>query len=131
MNKSAPPLVLVVDDNALNRDLAVRMLHMFGYGTLIATDGVEAVARYGSTPDLAAILMDLNMPNMNGLEATRAIRRMEQAEHKKRVPVITWTASAGFATEADCRAAGMDDYLPKPTDLNTIRAALNRVAPVA
>jgi CheY-like chemotaxis protein len=126
---SNQPTILVVDDNPTNQELAQQLLKVLGYSSLTASDGSQALALYRKE-SLAAILMDLNMPLMDGLTATRNIRNIEREEGKKRVPVVTWTASSGYTTEQDCLDAGMDDILSKPVDLEKMRTVLQRLAPL-
>ena len=104
--------VLLVEDNPVNRAVAEQMLQRVGLDVAMATDGRAAV---GAVREHAfdLVLMDVQMPVMDGLDATRAIRA-EQAERSVRTPIIALTANA-MAHERDvCMAAGMDDFLPKP-----------------
>ena len=104
--------ILVVEDDATNRVLATNILKRNGYSIAIAKDGVEAVAMCAlETFDL--ILMDVQMPNMNGLEATAAIRRQEQSSDRH-TPILALTAHAMDGDRERCIDAGMDDYLSKP-----------------
>lgn len=125
----SPTVVLVADDNPVNLTLAVEFLRILGYQSVTANDGVEALAVL-QTLEPAAVLMDLNMPRLDGLDATRQLREMEARTGRRRVPVISWTASAPYATEAECKAAGMDTFLPKPLDLPSLRSVLAEVAPL-
>jgi CheY-like chemotaxis protein len=115
--------VLVVEDNAINQAVAVGMLARLGYHADVAADGrqaVEAVARHHYT----AVLMDCQMPEMDGYEATREIRRRESGD--RHVPIIAMTASATESDRDRCLAAGMDDYVPKPVRPEKMEAALQR-----
>jgi two-component system sensor histidine kinase/response regulator len=104
--------VLVVEDDATNRVLATSILKRNGYEVAIARDGAEAVALCSKeTYDL--ILMDVQMPNMNGLEATIAIRRLERGSDRH-TPILALTAHAMEGDRERCIDAGMDDYLSKP-----------------
>ncbi len=104
--------LLLVEDNEDNRRLAVRLLEKHGYTADIATDGAEAVRQFAQHR-YSAILMDCQMPTMDGFQATGAIRRFE--EHTRtRVPIIAMTAHAFVEDREACLAAGMSDYLPKP-----------------
>ena len=104
--------ILVVEDDATNRVLATNILRRNGYGIAIARDGLEAVA-ICSEELFDLILMDIQMPNMNGLEATAAIRRLEQSS-SRHTPILALTAHAMDGDRERCIDAGMDDYLSKP-----------------
>jgi CheY-like chemotaxis protein len=113
--------VLLVEDNVVNQKVASRMLDRLGYAHEVASDGraaTEAVAakRYG------AVLMDCQMPGMDGFEATEAIRDMERG--KRHTPIVAMTAMAMKGDEANCLAAGMDGYLAKPIKLKALRDVL-------
>ena len=103
--------VLLAEDNLVNQKVAVRVLEKFGLPTDIAANGCEAVTMFGSAHyDL--ILMDCQMPEMNGFAATREIRAGESPG--TRVPIIAMTAEAMAGTREQCLKAGMDDYITKP-----------------
>ncbi|MFN7751018.1 MAG: ATP-binding protein [Pseudomonadota bacterium] len=106
--------VLVVDDAEANRLVCSLLLTRLGVGVRQAIDGADALEALatGGSPDL--ILMDLQMPGMDGLEATRQIRRREAEQGSRRVPIVALTANAQASTDAECRAAGMDGVLSKP-----------------
>jgi CheY-like chemotaxis protein/HPt (histidine-containing phosphotransfer) domain-containing protein len=114
--------ILIVEDQEVNRTIAVRMLEQAGAKTAVALDGAEAVAMAAAaTFDL--IFMDCQLPLLDGLEATRAIRRRE-AEEGRHTPIVAVTAHATSTDRQRCLDAGMDDYLTKPTP----RHALLRMA---
>lgn len=119
--------VLVVDDNAINLKVACAMLVKLGYRTATALDGreaVQAVARaHGAGLRFGAVLMDVNMPRMNGFQATQQIQAMmgETAP-----PIIALTAAASPEDHARCTAAGMVDYLTKPLHVAALAQALER-----
>jgi two-component system, sensor histidine kinase and response regulator len=121
--------VLVAEDNLISQMLAVSLLAQLGYAADIASNGraaVEAVERH----TYAAVLMDCQMPELDGIAATQRIRAREgqpcsspSAAASSRVPIIALTAN----DERDrCLAAGMDDFIAKPLDIETLRGVLNR-----
>ncbi|MEO8028025.1 MAG: ATP-binding protein, partial [Bryobacteraceae bacterium] len=114
--------VLVAEDNIVNQTVARRMLERLGYSCQIAADGREAVA-LAAIERFDAILMDCQMPEMDGFEATAAIRA---AESGTRTPIIALTAGGVMDGEATCLGAGMDDYLAKPVQLAEIRRTLRK-----
>jgi CheY-like chemotaxis protein len=128
----APPVgrplrVLVAEDNRVNQVLITRMLQKLNHVPVVCSNGLEALAAFGAQPfDL--VLMDVQMPEMDGLSATGAIRQYE-ADHGavRRVPIIALTASAMQGDREECLAAGMDDYLTKPLRGEELVAALARV----
>ncbi len=113
--------VLVVEDNPVNRKVAVGMLEHLGYAVEIAVDGVEAASLF-APGTFDAILMDCQMPRMDGYDATRAIRAQENTCH---TPIIAMTASAMASDRDKCLAAGMDDFLSKPIGTEKLGATLN------
>ena len=116
--------VLLVEDNDLNRDLACELLKLHGLTAHTAANGREAVdvaARTDLTLDL--ILMDMQMPEMDGLEATRLLRQMP---HRQAVPIIAMTANASVDDRQRCIDAGMNDHLPKPFELTRLTQTLQR-----
>ena len=115
--------VLVAEDNATNQMIAVRQLRSFGIEADVVNDGAEALAAVaGGRFDL--VLMDMMMPNLDGLAATRAIRALPGPE--RNVHIIALTANAFRQDMAACRAAGMDDFVPKPVSRRALAAALRR-----
>jgi len=104
------PLVLIAEDNAINDAVATAFLVKQGMRTEVAHNGREAV-EMALTKDYAAILMDCQMPELDGYEATRRIRAAERGRH---VPIIAMTAHSMTGDRERCLAAGMDDYLSKP-----------------
>jgi signal transduction histidine kinase/DNA-binding response OmpR family regulator len=115
--------VLVVEDNIANLKVAVRMVEKLGYRADVAANGVEAVRILGEVR-YDAVLMDCHMPEMDGFEATRAIRQNEA--DGRHTPVIAMTASALSGDRERCLAAGMDDYISKPIKLHVVAAVLER-----
>jgi two-component system, sensor histidine kinase len=126
---SLGPRILVVEDNAVNREVAAGMLENLGYRSEAAVNGLLALEAVAETT-YAAVLMDCQMPVMDGLTATQDIRRRE-AGSGGRMPIIALTANAMEANRERCLAAGMDDFLPKPFTQLQLAAVLGRWAPVA
>ncbi|HEX3549983.1 MAG TPA: response regulator [Candidatus Elarobacter sp.] len=119
-------LVLVVEDNPVNRKLALQQLKKLGYRAHAVTDGREAIdAVAGGVYDV--VLMDCQMPDVDGFEATRQIRRAE-ASRGGHVPIVAMTANALEGDREACLAAGMDAYLAKPVQLAALRAVVERFA---
>ena len=119
------PCVLVADDDPANRLVASKMLACWGIETLLAADGGEAVA-LACELRLDLILMDLQMPVLGGMEATRQIRRFEQENQRTRVPVVAYTGSILGSDAAALRACGLDAVLAKPSSLAAFHACLLR-----
>jgi signal transduction histidine kinase/DNA-binding response OmpR family regulator/HPt (histidine-containing phosphotransfer) domain-containing protein len=115
--------VLLVEDNAVNQKVATLMLQQAGCRVDVAANGREAVAMAAQFP-YDAILMDVQMPEMNGFEATAAIRNSESDE--RHTPIIAMTANAMDEDREHCLAAGMDDYIPKPVRKDTLVKVLRR-----
>lgn len=105
--------VLVAEDNEVNQIVFTEILNDMDIKFEIANNGEEAIELW-KIHNPALILMDVSMPVMNGHEATREIRRLENAEKKERTPICAITAHALKGDKEDCFAAGMDDYLSKP-----------------
>ncbi len=118
------PRVLVVDDNEQMRQVIESMLELMEFEVELAGDGATAVAMTGVTP-YALVLMDVEMPVMDGLAATAAIRNREQAELVPAVPIIGITGHAGTGTTMLCRRAGMDDVMLKPFALSQLEEKLH------
>lgn len=115
--------VLVVEDNALNQLVAEGVVSRLGYDVDIVANGAEALEAITSA-DYSAILMDCHMPVMDGFTATQEIRRSEG--DGARLPIIAMTAGAMAEDRERCLAAGMDDYVSKPVNINAIQEALAR-----
>jgi CheY-like chemotaxis protein len=118
----AATLVLVAEDNEINRTVARALLARHGVQTHVACDGLEAV-RMASEHGYAAVLMDCEMPALDGYAATARIRA---AERDGRVPIIAMTAHAMPGDRERCLAAGMDDYLCKPVQADELAAVIER-----
>jgi CheY-like chemotaxis protein/anti-sigma regulatory factor (Ser/Thr protein kinase) len=126
-------LVLVAEDNRVNQSLALHLLERHGYQVELAVDGREAVEKFKRRP-FAAILMDVQMPEMDGFTATAAIRELEK-NSGAHVPIIAITAHAMKGDRERCLSAGMDGYLSKPVRPSELYDLLDqvvaRVEPVA
>jgi CheY-like chemotaxis protein len=121
---------LVVEDNAVNQEMARAMLDMLGFRVTTASNGHEGVLAAAADPELNLILMDCQMPVMDGLAAARAIRAAET--NGARVPIVALTGNAMPGDREACVAAGMDDYLAKPFSLTALRTMIDRwTAPCA
>lgn len=119
------PRLLVVDDNATNRRIMEALLGSFGVSCAFAADGREAVEAWRREP-WTAIFMDVHMPVMDGIEATRKIREEETRAGRSRVPIVAVTASLLEAETDSYRDAGMDDVLPKPIEASALADMLTR-----
>jgi two-component system sensor histidine kinase/response regulator len=122
--------VLVVEDNPVNREVALHMLQRLGCEVVAATNGLEALrALEGGSFDV--VLMDCQMPEMDGFEATAQIRRREQVNQgSQRIPIVAFTAGVVAGDRENCLAAGMDDYLSKPFTQEQLERALRAWLPV-
>ena len=112
-----PVNILLVEDNPVNQKLVKMILTKAGYKVDVANNGREAVEKYTKTPlDFSLIFMDIQMPEMDGLEATKQIRKREEqySARSERVPIVAMTANAMKGDREICLEAGMDDYIAKP-----------------
>jgi CheY-like chemotaxis protein len=117
--------VLLAEDNSVNQKVAVRMLEKLGCSVDVAANGFEAVSLCGSLPyDL--VLMDCQMPEMDGLQATSEIRAMESGD--RRTPIVALTANVLPRDRELCLKAGMDDFVSKPVSIAALAAALGQWA---
>jgi len=115
--------LLVVEDDLVSQRYIMRLLEKMGSEVVLAEDGLQAVdALKAERFDI--VLMDVEMPIMNGIEATRAIRQLETECLNPDVPIIALTAHAMWGDEQRCKHAGMDDYVPKPVDIDTVTAII-------
>jgi len=115
--------VLLVDDNRINLKLAGRFLKSMGCFSEDAENGRIAISKFEADPSFKAILMDKEMPVMDGLEAVQHIRRIEVTENRRRIPIVAVTAAAMAGDREECLEAGCDDYITKPLN----RTALHRM----
>lgn len=119
---------LVAEDNEINAEILCELLHMEGASSDLREDGARMVEAFTSAEPgtYDVILMDIQMPGMNGYEAARVIRSLDRADAKE-IPIIAMTANA-FAEDVQAALeAGMNAHVAKPIDMNMLRAALGRV----
>ena len=125
-----PYRLLLAEDNPVNQRVAASMLHKLGYLVDVVSHGVEVLEAIAQQ-QYDAILMDCQMPEMDGYAATQAIRRQEsEAAAGLHLPIIAMTANAMEGDRAICLAAGMDDYLPKPIEYARLEATLQHWLPL-
>lgn len=124
------PLVLAVDDHSLNRDLLARQIRLLGLRTETAENGWVALTMWRERR-FALVITDCHMPEMDGYALTRALRRIEAEEGLPRTPVIAWTANTLAEEEVNCRVAGMDELLVKPTNLAQLKKVLASLLSIA
>jgi CheY-like chemotaxis protein len=120
--------ILVAEDTPFNQTFILRLLEKNGFHTILVENGRQAVERF-NTDTVDAILMDVQMPEMDGFEATREIRKLE-AQKGGHIPIIAMTA---YATEGDrerCLAAGMDDYVSKPISAGKLFKTIEALMPL-
>jgi PAS domain S-box-containing protein len=117
--------ILLAEDNLVNQQLAIRVLEKYGHTVETVANGREALARLAQATDggFDVVLMDIQMPEMDGLETTAVIRDMEKSTGKH-IPIIAMTARAMESDRARCLAVGMDHYLPKPIGPEVLNAVL-------
>ncbi|MDD2884873.1 MAG: CHASE domain-containing protein [Dechloromonas sp.] len=121
--------VLVVEDDRVNQAVLCRMLKKLGLDAVCVDDGQAACERIEAGEAFSAVLMDCQMPVMDGYQATARIRAWERAQGQPRRPLIAVTANAYEQDQEHCAAVGMDDFLPKPIDFASLQAALGRWLP--
>lgn len=123
-NASTQPIhALVAEDNPVNQKLAVRLLEKYGCLVELAANGAQAVDKFQSAR-YDIIFMDCQMPELDGYEATREIRRLESDQARLRTPIVAMTANALHGDRERCLEAGMDDFLAKPVQLNQLKLTL-------
>jgi PAS domain S-box-containing protein len=118
--------ILLAEDNLVNQKVALRLLEKLDYRVDVVADGLAAVAAW-QTGKFDLIIMDCQMPQLDGYAATREIRRLEAGQ--RHIPIVALTAHAMKGDEEKCRAAGMDDYLSKPIDRVKLDLCLDRLLP--
>ena len=124
---TASPVILIVEDNEINALILTRMLKLLGYRSHTVSNGADALEA-AARETYSTILMDCQMPVMDGFTTTRRLRSRFAGD--PRIPIVAITATATTEDQERCLAAGMDDYLPKPITMDRLAAVLNRWAPV-
>ena len=125
MGEEMPLRILLAEDNVVNQKVALRILQVFGYSADLATNGLEVLEAL-EIRSYDVVFMDVQMPDMDGLEASRRIcQRWPGAERPR---IVAMTANAMQGDRDLCLAAGMDDYIAKPVEVRSLRAALERAA---
>lgn len=118
-----PLNILVAEDNLVNQKLIKQVLHRFGYAADLAANGREALDAVAKKKyDL--VLMDCQMPQLDGYETTKRIRAGEAGDDSRTLPIVALTASAMVGDREQCIAAGMDDYLSKPIRAEELKSIL-------
>jgi CheY-like chemotaxis protein len=128
MAKRLPLRILLAEDNAVNQKLALRLLSQMGYRADVAANGIEVIQALERQP-YDVILMDVQMPEMDGLDATRRI--CARWPRGQRPRIIAMTANAMQGDREMCLEAGMDDYVSKPIRVDDLVAALSHAQPIA
>jgi osomolarity two-component system sensor histidine kinase NIK1 len=128
MRSNRSLFILLAEDNKINQKVASKTLEAFGHKVEVVENGKLALDRF-ITNDYDLILMDLEMPEMDGLEATRQIRKVEEERMKsgqpvKRIKIVALTAHSTTEDKEHCLAVGMDDYISKPFRQTEIARAL-------
>jgi CheY-like chemotaxis protein len=115
-------MILIAEDNPVLRDVLVKQLEKLGYKAITVPCGGKAVEEALRSP-VNLILMDIQMPNVDGLEATKRIRQIEESEGREHIPIVAVTAEA---TRQSCLAAGMDDYYQKPLLMDQLKDVISK-----
>jgi PAS domain S-box-containing protein len=121
--------VLVVEDNPTNQKVIVALLRKLGLETSVAENGQQGLEAVQNDESIVLVMMDLQMPVMDGYEATKHIRAWEEQAGKARRPIVAHTADAFAEDRERCLSAGMDEFIPKPIELQTLTDILARFLP--
>lgn len=127
-NEPSPSLkILLADDMPMNVELAVKLLTRRGHNVVAVEDGQQAVEQFKSEP-FDVILMDVQMPVVDGLQATRMIRKHEAEQPTpSHIPIIAMTANDDPDDRRECKEAGMDGFITKPIDIKTIVGTIREI----
>ena len=125
-NKSKSLNVLIVEDNLINQKILKTYLTRLNHKTKIANNGYEAIDIQKEN-DFDCVLMDIQMPKMNGLDATKKIRQFENGSGKH-LPIIAVTSNSYYYNYDDFFNAGIDEYIPKPVNFDLLKSKLENVA---
>jgi CheY-like chemotaxis protein len=117
--------ILLAEDNPVNQKVALRVLKHLGYQADVVNNGREAIEAI-SAKSYDLILMDIQMPEMNGLEATQYIRERENASQLNPIAIVAITANATHDDQFTCSDAGMNDYISKPIQIDKLKDILQR-----
>lgn len=118
--------ILVAEDNEVNQRLILRLLQKRGHVVSLVENGRQAVSSFQQA-EFDLVLMDFQMPVLSGLEAAAEIRAFEQAQQRKKTPIVALTANAMEGDNEKGRQAGMDDYLSKPIDIQKLDTLLAQI----
>ena len=124
-NNRHPTKALLAEDNIVNQKVALKMLEKLGIDVDIANNGKEAV-KMSEEKSYDLIFMDCQMPEMDGFDATRTIRQLEQKNAKASTPIIALTANALEGDKNQCLSAGMTDFLAKPLKQDALHSLLKK-----
>jgi signal transduction histidine kinase/CheY-like chemotaxis protein len=125
---AASKVVLLVEDHLVNQRLTRLILEKAGYRVIVASNGQEAIDTFLKTVGIGFVLMDMQMPVLDGLEATRQIRKAESKRKMPRTPIVAMTAHAMKGDQEKCLEAGCDTYVSKPFMVETLLNALGSIA---
>jgi CheY-like chemotaxis protein len=131
LEASQMPRILLVDDSPVNLIVGQAMLEALNYTATVATDGIRAIEACKADYPPALVMMDVNMPEVNGIEATKYLRAAQRRGALAPFPILGFTAAWTEELRHRCLAAGMDECLPKPLELQTLAAELRRVLTMA
>jgi CheY-like chemotaxis protein len=120
-----PLRILLAEDNPVNQKVALYIVHQYGHGVTVANNGREAI-QHVQNEDFDLVLMDVQMPTMDGFQATAAIRQLPDPT-KARVPIVAMTAHAMKGDRERCLAAGMDGYIAKPINARELFETMERL----
>lgn len=125
------PSILIVEDNFINQKVAASMLEEFGLPILMADDGQQALDAMRSEANICLVLMDLQMPVMDGVTCARAIRAGQAGDEYQMVPIVALTANTEAENQQACDEVGMNGFLCKPINLPVFRETISKFLPHA